>query len=170
MACGVEKDQSLYKNQREFPTFDSFSDTLAEATEDLMNNTLATEDEAAVNCTQIARDNVAGIRATSNIEHIGDNLSDVLSDNHDSDGTLNLRYSYLTSTSKTAKDNEADTAHDFLSCAAKTIGVEAKAERIKYKQAQSRQSSAPSMSLRMEIKRCLVVGQMCFFLERVAAW
>ena len=57
-------------------------------------------------------------------------------------GTLNLRYSYLTSASKTANDSEADTAHDYLSGAAKTIGVVVDTERTKYKQAQSRKSSA----------------------------
>ena len=108
-----------------------------------MNNTLATEDEAAVKRTEIARDDVAGIRATSNIEQIGDDSSDASSENHDWAGTLNLWYSYLTSASKTANDSETDTAHDFLNGAAKTIGVEVNKERTKYKQAQSRRSSAP---------------------------
>ena len=93
--------------------------------------------------TEIAWDNVAGIRATSNTEQIGDDSSDASSENRDSDGTLNLRYSYLTSASKTENDSKTDTAHDFLSGAAKTIGVQVDAERTKYKQAQSRRSSAP---------------------------
>ena len=93
----LRKINPLYKNQPELPTFNSFSNTLAEATENLVNNTLATEDKAAAKHTEIARDDVSGIQATSNIEQIGDDSSDVSSENHDSDGTLNLRYSYLIS-------------------------------------------------------------------------
>ena len=85
----LRKINPLYENEPDLPPCVTFSDTLAGATDSLLNNSLVTEDEAAVERTEKARDDVAGIRKQSNIQ-IPEELLDVSSDDHALNETLLL--------------------------------------------------------------------------------
>jgi hypothetical protein len=128
-----------YKYDDELPSFSDFKNTMEEAVECLIEESINTFDDETVQRTEIARDDIAGIRASSNLNVIGNNCSD---DN--SAAYLPLRYLYVTNAEKTTNNCHTDTTHDFLVSAAKTAGINVEAEQEEYnKNSRSLRSEHP---------------------------
>ena len=139
-----------YQFEPQLPPFEEFQATLNNAVDTLIDQSIKTFDDEAVRKTEIARDDIAGIRASSdrnvvNTQHISANLEG-LALNHSNiadDRELPLRYSYVTSSNKTSNDSQTDTTHDFLVGAAKTAGIDVESEREEYNQSKSTRSENP---------------------------
>lgn len=124
----------LYADEPSLPSYDQFKTNLDSSIERILDNALSTQDNEAVERTEIARDDIAGIRATSqnnNASNVGD------------DKGLSLRYCYLTNANKTEFDKHMDTTHEFLCNAARTAGVDIEMEQKQYRETQSRRSQHP---------------------------
>ena len=113
-----------YKYDGELPSFSDFKKTMEEAVDRLIDESINTFDDEAVKRTEIARDDIAGIRASSNTNTIDVHHNDSsrvptdCSDDSSSSADLPLRYCYVTNAEKTANNCHTDTTHDFLVSAA----------------------------------------------------
>ena len=153
----------LYRDEPDLPPFEVFQSRLDGTIDELLARSLSTTDGDAVERTNIARDDVAGIRSTS---QIGPRHSSTNNDNEvqEEGGELSLRYTYLTYSEKTEFNAHTDSTHEFLSGAARTLGVNVDFEREKYKEAQSRRSADPVNEFSDEGKDALVGGWPDIFL------
>ena len=110
-----------YQFEPQLPPFEEFQATLNNAVDTLIDQSIKTFDDEAVRKTEIARDDIAGIRASSdrnvvNTQHISANLEGLALNpsNIADDRELPLRYSYVTSSNKTSNDSQPDTTPSWL--------------------------------------------------------
>ena len=137
----LKKINTLYTNEPELPPYDQFKNILDNTAEILLEKSLVTEDSEAISRTEIARDDVAGIRYTSHQDQpIITSDEGIPGDSNE----ISLRHSYLTNSDKTEFDSHTDTTHEFLVDAANTVGVDVDIEREQYKRAKSRRSAYPT--------------------------
>jgi hypothetical protein len=108
-----------YLLEPELPPFSEFQNRLQESVNTLIDQSIKTFDDEAVNRTAIARDDVAGVRASSD-KNFHMEMAQNNDDKAGSHPELPLRYAYVTSSNKTANDCYTDTTHDFLVGAANT--------------------------------------------------
>ena len=138
-----------YKYDGELPSFLEVKRTMEEAVDCLIDESIKTFDDEAVKRTEIARDDIAGIRATSNRDEL--QLSDISaqcptassSTKEISASHMPLRYSYVTNVEKTANNSHTDTTHEFLVNAAKTAGINVELEQNEYNKSKSMRSENP---------------------------
>ena len=135
----LKKVNPLYKDEPEIPQFNQFSEMLGGTIDKMISEAENTIEDEAV---QIARDDVAGIRGTSNPESMNNVPSENEAQNEQS-GQLSLRYLYVTNKEKTANGSQNDTTHDFLCNAAKTVGLKTDLEKQKYMESNSRRGEDP---------------------------
>ena len=127
------KINPLYKDEPDLPLFHNLRSNIEASIGSLLEHSLATQDDEATERTEIAGDDVAGIRSTSQNRVNDDNR----------EGDLALRYTYLTSADKTAFDSHTDTTHEYLSGVANTIGVDVEVEMNEYREGKSRRAEDP---------------------------
>ena len=136
----------LYENEPELPPYEEFKQRLEESIEELLASSLSTSDADAIQRTNIARDDVAGIRHTSQQDHGGTDSNGPNTHVESAGGNLSLRYTYLTYRDKTEFDSHSDTKHEFLRGAANKFGVNVELEREEYKVSQSKRCSTAGVN------------------------
>ena len=145
-----------YEDEPPLPDFNEFQDTLKSTKETLMKESIKTFGDEAVQKSEMARDDVAQIRATSNPKELNDNEAELKQAERDEEGTkkkkkkmmkqkqttanaqLAMRYSYVANADNTSHNSHTDSTHDFLSSAAETIGIDVSDERHEYHSAKSK--------------------------------
>jgi hypothetical protein len=133
-----------YQYEPELPSLTEFQAMLNNAVDTLIDQSIKTFDDEAVRNTEIARDDIAGIRASSDVNVVyaqNDNQCPSNVANHKRE--LPIRYSYVTSAEKTSNDNQTDTTHEFLVGAANTVGIDVEFEKDEYNKSKSLRSEHP---------------------------
>ena len=70
MACCIEKIKNpLYKDEPELPDLESVRDSLRTTIDSLIDESINTFDSDALDWTEVKKDDVAGIRASSDLNH-----------------------------------------------------------------------------------------------------
>ena len=122
-------------------TYKKFEQTVSTATESFITNSLKTYDENVMQKTDVAKDDVAGVRATTNPNMQVNHESSP--DFTDADCKFALKHSYLASTSVTSHNSGTDSTHAYMLNAAKTFGINVEADRAEYDKAKSFRADLP---------------------------
>jgi hypothetical protein len=134
----------LYKNLQ-LPQFQQFQDLLNVATKEFVGNMLKTFDNDLMEKSNQMKDDIAGVRHTTNI-HMQPDDENVMQEN-DANGTLpeeiNMSHSYLANTQKTQFNSNTDSTHTYAMNVAETIGLNVEKEKEEYEKAKSFRSQYP---------------------------
>ena len=127
----------IYK-QLNLPTFPAFQNLMKTCNDAFLAEALTTKNDDLIDLTEQMKDDVAGIRASTNVHHQIDESNDPYSD-----GKFTLRYSFLTSTDKTQFNKSSDSTHTYLKNVARAIGVNVDPEKEEYERHKSLRSMHP---------------------------
>ena len=112
--CVVNK---LYQNEPPAPPFNEFSNNLKQANKDLVKRAFTSKDEMAVLDADIARDDIAQIRATS------EPMSQVSVPNADETNDVPVRNTFVMAPEKATADGSFASVKEYLDDVAETLGV-----------------------------------------------
>ena len=124
-----------YAHEPSPPSIERLKVILDEAADKMMTESLKTFNDDVLLESDIARDDVAEIRATS-CPHKGGNKDRELSDR--SPLKLSIRYNCVTDSVQTSNNSHTDTTNEFLNQVANTFGVDVKNENQKYNESKSK--------------------------------
>ena len=148
----LKKLHCLYKSEPALVSLNEMKRRIKQTVGILLSQTINTFDDACLNAMNIARDDVAEIRASSTNNRLLPASDDPCQkkDNVDSfavndEAPLALRYCYVTNSDKTTHGSKSDSTHEYLSGAARTIRMDVEEERRSYSERvnMSRRSVAP---------------------------
>ena len=136
----------LYQNLQ-VPSFFHFKNLLNSATRNFISKSLNTFDNnTRMETVDQMKDDVAGVRATTNVHMQVSHESNETVDNDKSDDKTNtfaLKHCYLTNTNKMSHNSSTDSSHKYLLNAAKAIGVNVDTDKKEYDKAKSFRSQYP---------------------------
>ena len=98
------------------PSFFQFKNLLHSATTSFLSKTLNTFDNDIINTADQTKDDIAGVRATTNVNmQVSHEPTDTDDDNSSNIGTtFALKYCYLASTNNTSHKSNTDSTHTYL--------------------------------------------------------
>ena len=111
--------------------FFQFKNLLHSATTSFLSKTLGTFDNSIINTAEQTKDDIAGVRATTNVNiQVIHEPTDTDNDNSSNIGTtLALKHCYLASNNNTSHKSNTDSTHMYLVNATKTISVNAEKKK-----------------------------------------
>ena len=143
----VLKVVNPYHENSILPSFFEFGKVFDTATATFMENSLETFNDDLMNTTDQKRDDIAGVRATTNpmmqASTYNEEGNDSLDGNDDNSKEFSLNHIYLTSRTRTTHNTSSDTQHDFVVNAANTLNVNVTDEKEQYNLRKSYRSEMP---------------------------
>ena len=133
----------IYQNLQ-LPSFFVLKDMMDSATKQFLSQSLNTFDDKTMDTTDQMKDDIAGVRATTNAamqaSHEPDNRDDT---NLDVGTEFALKHCLLTNSNKTAHNSSTDSTQAYLLNAAKAIGANVDIDKEEYDKAKSFRSQYP---------------------------
>ena len=136
----LQKINPLYHNDQELMTYSELKATVDQSNNDLLQNALTTYNDELENIETIEKDDVAGIRQSSNPEHYL-RYKDI--EENKEVNLATIKYSYVTSNTKTRHDQDCNHTQEFLKEVAKTLGLDVDGENAIYEKTMSHRSQYP---------------------------
>ena len=146
----LTKINCQYEDEPALPPYSEFQRVISESMRKLISQSLKSANDVINEETEVRRDDVAQIRGASSLSDPGPSPHGIEAEQNDvssqsageeTEGEMEMRYLYVTSTSKTANSSQIDQEHDFLCNAAKTLNINVK--KLKEEYEESRRANDP---------------------------